>query len=211
MLIAASFSVSSAGANGKLDAILANMQREGSKIETFFANMEQDSIDVELGMKSNYKAAIFFKHKGKDDKARISYTKPTGQTVWINGNQIVLCQARIKQCIMTTRNKQATKNPEMSFVASPYKSIPQLKSQYDIVYLGDENGMDKLELTPKTNSSLKKVFLWVDRSLWLPVKYQFEQTNKNVSTITLSEMKINGTMADQMFKPVTDGAKVIRQ
>ena len=212
LFIAASFSVSSARADGKLDEILNNMQREGSKISTFFAKMDQQSIDVELGGKSNYTAYVFFQHKGKTDKAAIKYIKPEGQTVWVNGEEIALYQKRIKQAVITTRKKQASKNPELSFVASPYKSVPQLKSQYEIVYLGEEQGYAKLELTPKTKSSVKKALLWVDQSLWLPVKYQVTETNGNVATITLSDLKTNGAIPDNTFVPKYDeGTKIIRQ
>lgn len=201
ILIAATVSIPSASANGKLDQILANMQREGSKINTFSARMEQETIQVELGGTSSSRAFIFFKHEGRNDKVRIIYEKPKGQTLWVNGNEIALYQAQIKQVVLTTRSKQASKNPEVSFIGSPYSSVPQLKSQYDIVYLGDENGFAKLELTPKGKSSVKKATLWVDQTMWLPVKYQVFAVNGDVSTITLSEVKPNSSISDNNFKP----------
>lgn len=212
VLIAGTFSASSASANGKLDQILENMQREGSKIKTFSAKMVQETLQTELGGTSTSRAFIFFKHEGKNDKVRITYEKPRGQTVWVNGDEIILLQGQIKQAVKTTRRKQAEKNPEISFVGSPYSSIPQLKSQYDIVYLGDENGFAKLELTPKGKSSVKKATLWVDQTMWLPVKYQVFAVNGDVSTITLSEVKPNSSISDNMFKPnLSKEIKVIVQ
>jgi outer membrane lipoprotein-sorting protein len=212
VLIAATVSIPSASANGKLDQILANMQREASKIKTLSAKMVQETIQVELGGTSTSRAFIFFKHEGKDDKVRITYEKPKGQVVWVNGDDIVLYQGEINQAVKTTRSKQATKNPEISFVGSPYKSIPQLKSKYNVVYLGDENGFAKLELTPKASSSMKKEILWVDQTIWLPVKGQVHAVNGDITTITLSEMKPNSSISDNMFKPTfKSGTKVIQQ
>jgi len=211
LFIAASFSVSSAKADGKLDEILNNMQREGSKISTFYAKMDQQSIDAELGGKTSYSAYVFFQHKGRDDKAAILYEKPKGQKVWAVGDKIYLYQGAINQVVITSRNAQAKKNPEISFVASPYKSVPQLKSQYEIVYLGDEQGFAKLDLTPKGKSSVKKVTLWVDQSLWLPVKYQVVETNGSVASITLSNVKTNGAIPDKTFEPnIPKGTKEVR-
>ncbi|HXG94040.1 MAG TPA: outer-membrane lipoprotein carrier protein LolA [Blastocatellia bacterium] len=195
-----SVSIRGAKADGKLDQILANMQTAGSKISTLFANMEETDIKVEMGGKPSRSAAkIYFKHKGKDDKVRLNYSRPEGQTVLVLGDKIYLVQARIKQVTETTRRALASKDPEMSFVASPYKSVPQLKSQYNIEYLGDESGQAKLRLTPKAKSKVKQVTLWVDQSMWLPVKYETVSSNGDVSTITLSGLQVNGVISDRQF------------
>ena len=102
--------------------------------------------------------------------------------------------------IITSRRAQASKNQEFSFIATPYKSVPELKSQYDIVYLGDEQGAAKLELTPKAASSVKKLTLWVDQSSWLPTRYQVVEKNNNVTTFTLNGMKLNGGLDGNIFK-----------
>jgi outer membrane lipoprotein-sorting protein len=205
-------SVPSASAADRLDEILANMQREGGKIRSFYAEMSQQTLRVDLGGRpETYKAAVYFK-QGKGDKALLSYSKPAGQKIWVVGNDIYLYQAGLKQVIKTNRSRQASKNPEVSFVASPYKSVPQLKSQYAIVYLGDEGGLAKLELTPKARSSVSKAILWVNQSLWIPVKYEVTATNGNISTITLSNVGVNGSIRDSDFKPTWPGdTKVINQ
>ena len=90
--------------------------------------------------------------------------------------------------------------------------MPDLKRQYNITYVGDEQGMAKLELTPKAKSSLQKLTLWVDQSSWLPTKYQVAESNNNVTTFTLSNLKVNGVISDGTFKPdyPSDTKKVAR-
>ena len=145
---------------------------------------------------------IFFKHAGKNnDKVRINYFVPRGQRIWIVGDNIILYQEATGTAYTSSRRAQASKNGEYAFVATPYTSVPDLKRQYNITHVGDEGGMAKLELTPKGKSSLQKLTLWVDQGSWLPTKYQVAEANNNVTTFTLSNLRINGVISDNIFKP----------
>ena len=196
------FSIPTASANGNLDEILNNMQKSAASIKTIYARMEQSKRDANLGGKpEQYAGEIFFKHVGKDnDKVRINYSKPKGQTVWVIGNNVTLYQAEINQAIVTTRGAAASKGDEFAFVATPYTSVPDLKSKYNITHAGDEQGMAKLELTPKRKSSVKSLTLWVDQSSWLPMKYHIVEGNGNSTTFTLSGMKTNGVIPNGNFE-----------
>jgi outer membrane lipoprotein-sorting protein len=202
LFIAATFSNTSAAPNGQLEQILNNMQREAAKITAIFANMEQTKRDPTIGGTEKYSGQIFFKHVGKNnDKVKIDYFVPKGQRIWIVGDQIILYQEATKTAYFSSRKAQAAKNGEYNFVATPYTSVPDLKRQYNIIHVGDEQGMAKLELTPKAKSSLQKLTLWVDQSSWLPTKYQVIESNNNVTTFILSNMRVNGVISDNLFKP----------
>lgn len=212
----ASFSISGASANGKLDEVLANMERAARTIKTIEADMLQEKRDMQIGGKEVYSGRIFFLHDKKCDKVRINYDRPPGQVVAVLCNEIILYQPSIKQVILTTRQAQATKNQEFSFIATPYKSVPELKSQYNIVFVGDEqmgsNSTSKLDLTPKAKSSVQKLTLWVDQSSWLPIKYQVVEKNNNITTFTLGKMKQNSGLSGDNFKVTWPaGTKVVRQ
>jgi len=205
-----------AGANGKLDEVLANMERAARSIKTIEADMRQEKRDRQIGGKEVYSGRIFFLHDKKCDKVRINYENPQGQAVAVVCNQIILYQPRINQVILTTRQAQASKNQEFSFIATPYKSVPELKNQYNIVYIGDEqlesNSTAKLELAPKAKSSVQKLTLWVSQSSWLPIRYQVVENNNNLTTFTLSNMKLNGGLSPETFKVSwPSGTKVVRQ
>jgi outer membrane lipoprotein-sorting protein len=206
LFIAATFSNSTAAPNGQLDQILNSMQKAAAQITTIYANMEQAKRDPNIGGTEKYSGQIFFKHAGKNnDKVRITYLVPKGQVIWIVGDQIVLYQEATKTAYFSSRKAQASKNSEYAFVATPYTSVPDLKRQYNITHVGDEQGMAKLELTPKAKSSLQKLTLWVDQSSWLPMKYQIIESNNNVTTFTLSNLKVNGAIPDGNFKPSFPG------
>ncbi|HJZ68750.1 MAG TPA: outer-membrane lipoprotein carrier protein LolA [Blastocatellia bacterium] len=204
-------------ANGKLDEVLANMERAARSIKTIEADMNQEKRNLQIGgPPERYAGKIYFEHGKACDKVRIEYSVPQGQFVTVLCDKIYLFQARINQCIVTTRQAQASKNQEFSFIATPYKSVPELKRQYNIAYGGDEqvgaSSTAKLELTPKGKSSVKKLTLWVDQSSWLPIKYQVVETNNNPTTFTLSGIIKNGKLSGDKFKGgCPAGSKVVPQ
>jgi outer membrane lipoprotein-sorting protein len=201
-------------ANGKLDEILANMQKAAGSITSIQAKMEQLKRDRNIGgLPEKYSGEIFFKHTAKgNDKVKIVYSIPKGQTIWVVGETITLYQAEIKQAIVTTRSAAASKGDEFAFIATPYSSVPDLKRQYDIVYAGDDQGMAKLDLTPKAKSSIKKLTLWVDQSSWLPVRYAVLEPSGTETTFILSGLKKNQGVSDSTFKvDLPKDTKIVRR
>ena len=214
MLVAAPASISAGNPNGNLDEILANMQKSASTIKSIQAGMEQLKRHLDIGgAPEKYRCEIFFKHVAKgNDKVKIVYSIPRGQTIWVVGDTITLYQAEIKQAIITTRSSAAAKGDEFAFVATPYTSVPDLKRQYDIVHTGDEQGMAKLELTPKAKSSIQKLTLWVEQQGWLPVKYTVLETGGTATTFVLTNVKKNQGIPDSTFKvELPKDTKIIRR
>ena len=203
----------SAKPNGRLDEILANMQKSASQITSIQARMEQLKRDRNIGGVERYSGEIFFKHGTKGcDMVKIVYTVPKGQTIWVLCETITLHQAEIKQAIVTTRAAAASKGDEFAFIATPYKSVPDLKRQYDIVDAGDDQGMAKLDLTPRQKSSIQKLTLWVDRSSWMPIKYTVLDAAGSATTFILSDVKKNRGIADSTFKvDLPKDTKVLRR
>jgi outer membrane lipoprotein-sorting protein len=202
LFIGTAFSDSTAAPNGQLDQILNNMQKAAAQIKAIYAKMDQAKRDAAIGGSEKYSGEIFFKHAGKNnDKVRINYFVPKGQKIWIVGDQIVLYQEATGTAYFSSRRAQASKNGEYDFIATPYTSVPDLKRRYNITHVGEEQGMAKLELTPKAKSSLQKLTLWVDQSNWLPMKYQVAESNNNVTTFTLSNLKVNGAIPNNTFNP----------
>ena len=200
-------------ANGKLDEILANMQKAAGNITSIQAKLDYLKRDLQIGGIEKYSGEIFFKHTAKgNDKVKIVYSIPKGQTIWVVGETITLYQAEIKQAIVTTRSAAASKGDEFAFIATPYSSVPDLKRQYDIVYAGDDQGMAKLDLTPKAKSSIRKLTLWVDQSNWLPMKYTVVESGGNPTTFTLSGLKKNQGVSDSTFKvDLPKDTKIVRR
>lgn len=213
LIAAAAAQVPYSLANGKLDEILANMQKAAGNITTIHAKMEQIKRDPQIGGLEKYRGEVFFKHVAKgNDKVKVVYSIPRGQTVWVVGEAITLYQAEINQAIMTTRSAAASKGDEFAFIATPYTSVPELKRRYNIVYVGDDQGLAKLELTPKSKSSIKNLTWWVDQTTWLPVRSTIVEANGTPTTFILSDIRKNQGITDSTFKvELPKGTKVVRR
>ena len=211
LIAAAAAPMRGSSANDKLDEILANMQKAVSNLTTIHAKMDQIKRDPQIGGLEKYRGEIYFKHVAKgNDKVKIVYSIPRGQTIWIVGEAITLYQAEINQAITTTRSAAAAKGDEFAFIATPYTSVPELKRQYNIVYAGDDQGLAKLELTPKAKSSIKKLTWWVDQSSWMPVKTTVLESNGAPTTFILTEVKKNQGISDSTFKvSLPKGTKIV--
>ncbi|HLG17168.1 MAG TPA: outer-membrane lipoprotein carrier protein LolA [Blastocatellia bacterium] len=206
--------------NGQVDQVLNNMQRAGSAVKTFQSDLLLEKRDVLIGGRPEvYQGTLIYKRAGKgNDKLRITYRSRDQviQDLSVVGNKIVLYQPTINQVTITSREAQAARNPEFSFISTPYKSTAELKAAYDIVHLGDENAggarCSVLELTPKAKGLLAKQDFWVSQSTWLPVKYKIWERNGEVSTFTLTNMKTNGDIPDSSFTiKWKDGTRELRK
>ncbi len=216
LLCAASFSISTVEANGQLDEILANMQKAAQNIKSVSADLKSEKrFTGSIGGREVNNGKLWFKHEGKgSDKVKVEYLQngSPNQVVWVVGNEIWFWQKSINQVILTTRSSQATKNQEFAFIATPYASVPELKSQYNIVHKGDEGSSAVLELTPKRASAVKQLTLWVDKSSWIPNRYQVIEKNGDVSSFVLTNIKLNSAISPAMFrKSWPSGTKELRK
>lgn len=201
--------IPTAKADAQLDQILANMQNAGKNIQTLSANILQEKKST-LGGSERYQGNITLQRGAQgSEKVIIHYTND--QHVSVIGKYIVLYNARIKQAIETTRQSQAKDKPQFDFIATPFSSVADLKARFNIAYLGDENGMAKLELTPKT-PGLQKSILWVDKGMWLPTKFRVAEKTGDVSYFTLSGVQMNPKVSASTFIiKYAPGTEIIRK
>jgi len=80
LFVMASLPAAHAGANGRVDEILANMQKTASTIRTLQATLKQETRNLAIGGTETYRGEVFFRHVGKNvDQVRISYSVPAGR------------------------------------------------------------------------------------------------------------------------------------
>ena len=214
LFVTASLQAAHAGANGRVDEILANMQKTASTIRTLQATLKQETRNADIGGTETYKGEVFFRHVGKNvDQVRISYSVPAGRVVVVNDRQIFLFEKSTNQCFITTRSSLASKNQEFSFFATPYSlSATEIKARYEIAYVKEEGGAEVLELTPRSQSSVKRMKWWVDKASWLPIKSEMAEQNNEITTFTLTGTRINGKGFDGNFgDPCPSGSEKIKR
>lgn len=207
-------------ADGPLDQILSNMHEAALKTKSLQADIHQVKQHTQIGGKDEYKGDLIYLHeprsKDKDkDKLRIRYYDERGvadQDLLTDGDSVSLYQPKILHVTKTSKSRQAKESPEFDFLATPYSSIPTLKQRYNISYKGDESGWAMIQLKPRSSgSSIVEFTIWVDRSQWLPVQYRVLETNGDVTTFTLSNLRRNAKElpADAFKQSLAKGTKVI--
>src|SRR6185503_8913125 len=65
LLAAAAGSERDSLANGKVDEILANMQKAAANVTTIQAKMDQTKRNMQIGGTERYRGEVFFKHVAK--------------------------------------------------------------------------------------------------------------------------------------------------
>ncbi|MGH9765556.1 MAG: LolA family protein, partial [Blastocatellia bacterium] len=201
-----------------LDQVLSNMHAASLKLHTVGARITQQRYNTDLGGKPDlYQGEIYMDHKPSCDKIRMWYSanNEVYQDVLVECEKIKLYQPRTKQVIVTTRSKQASKDPQYDFLATPYSSVSSLKTRYKIEYAGDEpvNGSPaaRLNLTPFKASPVKRIVLWIDQKTWIPVQYQFIE-DSTTTTFTLNDVKMNqGLRGDIFTQKTAPGTKEVKQ
>jgi outer membrane lipoprotein-sorting protein len=183
------------------------MHEKAKKASTIQAAIVQVKRFSQIGTRVRNAGYLYFKHEGPNkDKIRITYKNggEVTQDLLIDGDKIMLYQPKAGQVIVTSRAKQAAQNPEYDFLAAPYGSVPGLKARYATTYLNDEPvgifSTSVIELKPAGKSSFSKVTFWVDQTSWLPVQYRVDETNGDVTTLTLSDVRKNTDVPAGAFK-----------
>jgi outer membrane lipoprotein-sorting protein len=196
-------SIGSVRANGQLDQILANMQQAGKNVNTMQANLAYHKRNTDLGGAGERNTGwMKFKRAGRNrDLLRVKYNN--GVEALVDAGWGYLYQPDIKQVTKRPRSSLSGANESLSFLEIPYKSIEELKSQYNIVYRGEESIGSKstsvVELTPRPEARGRKLVLWVDHSSWLPVQYENTERSSKI-TFTLSDIKTNVEFGKDVFK-----------
>ena len=205
-IIAAPASLGLSRPDDKADQILRQMHERSRKIAGIQASITQDKYLPDIGQHQRNAGYLYFKHEGSNkDKIRVTYKNggEVTQDLLMDGDKITLYQPKIKQAIISSRAKQAKENPEYDFLAAPYSSVPDLKSRYATSYQKDERvgsfSTSVIQLTPAGKSSFARVTFWVDQASWFPVQYRVDETNGDVTTLTLSDIK-NGEVPAGAFK-----------
>lgn len=153
--------------------------------------------------------------KGRDALVRIDWTKPAQETLAVVKGQYIIYRPRLNQ-YLTGSSKEAQgsgkANNALSFMNM---SKAELKANYDIKYLGQENVSGgiatwHLELTPKTAQSFKLAELWVDKD-GMPIQAKITEKSNDTTTVFLSNIKKNETInANDFIVKLPKDAKQIK-
>ena len=212
MLALVSLSLKPVSANG-VDEVLNNMRAAGKNIKSVRASLTQVKRDKSIGgPPERYSGTIVMQRGDRQGSEKVKIKYSNGQELAVVGEKITLYQPSINQVLFTTRQKIGRENKDISFVATPFASVDELKAKFDIERSGDDQGMAVLVLRPK-NPNLQHTTIWVDKSNWLPVQFKLDDKKSKVeSSFTLTQVSANAPVrSDEFTIKYPSGTKELRQ
>ncbi len=90
-------------------------------------------------------------------------------------------------------------------VIEPQRLLVNAERDYEVTLIADDNAasehVSQLKLIPKSDTSrFKWVKLWIDRNDWLLKKAQLQDLADNITTYTISDIRLNKGLADSLFR-----------
>ena len=193
------FIVTETKAQNLVPEILKRMEVNRNSMKTLRSNVKMEKRNAQLGETDTTEGTtIYLPTQGRDALVRIDWTKPVQEILAVNNGKYVLYRPRLKQAIVGNAKDAKGNGKANSALAFINMSKEQLKTNYTIKYLGQENLSDgtqtwHLELTPKIATSYKLAELWVDGN-GMPIQAKVTENNNDTTTVFLSSIQKNATI-----------------
>lgn len=191
--------------NGPLNEILKRMETNRNSMKTLRSSVTMVKYNDQLKESDTTEgSAIYMPAKGKDAYVRIDWTKPVQETLAVVNGEYVLYRPRLKQAITGSAKNAKGNGKANNALAFMNMSKEQLKANYSIKYLGQENVSGgtptwHLELTPKTASNFKSADLWIDGN-GMPIQAKVVEGNNDSTTVLFTRMEKNASINAAQFK-----------
>ncbi len=188
-----------------LNKILDTMDAHYKVLSSLQANVKMDKYNSQLGEHDITEGTTkYLPVKGRDAYVRIDWTKPMQESLAVVGKEYVLYRPRLKQALVGKVDKAQGSAKSNSALAFMNMSKEQLKANYSIKYLGQENVSGgtptwHLELMPKAATSYKSAELWVDGN-GMPIQAKVVESNNDTTTVLLSDFEKNAKINLSQFE-----------
>jgi len=199
------FAVTETKAQGLLNKILNTMDAHYNALTSLQASVKMDKYNSQLDEHDITEGTVkYLPLKGRDALVRIDWTKPVQESLAVVNKEYVLYRPRLGQALIGKVDKAKGNAKSNSALAFMNMSKAQLKANYNVKFIGQENvsgGIQTwhLELTPKTKTSYKLADIWVDGD-GMPIQMRVTENNNDATTVLLSNLQKNLTIKAEVFQ-----------
>jgi outer membrane lipoprotein-sorting protein len=216
VLFFSALTVTETKAQGVLNEILKRMEVNRNTMTTLRSDVTMVKYNSQLKESdTTHGRSIYLPAKGRDAYVRIDWTKPVEETLTVVNGKYTLYRPRIKQAIVGNAKEAKGNGKATGALSFMNMSKEQLKANYTIKYLGQENvsgGIPtwRLELTPKAATNFKMAELWVDGN-GMPIQAKVIETNNDTTTVLLSNIEKNVSInASQFAVKLPKGTQIVK-
>ncbi|HEV8158089.1 MAG TPA: outer membrane lipoprotein carrier protein LolA [Pyrinomonadaceae bacterium] len=189
----------------QLNEILKRMEINRNTMQTLRSNVTMVKYNAQLKESDTAQGtSIYLPLKGRDALVRIDWLKPVEEKLAVVNGKYTLYRPRLKQAIIGNAKNAKGNGKANGALSFMNMSKEQLKANYTIKYLGEENVSGKiptwhLELTPKIATNFKSAELWVDGN-GMPIQAKVIESNNDSTTVLLSNFEKNATINADDFE-----------
>ena len=200
---------------GVVSEVLKRMDEHTKALTTLKANVEMTKYNSQLNEsdKSEGKAMYLQQNNGRDSYVRIDWTKPVAESLAVVKKEYVLYRPALKQAIRGKVDGAKNKATSVNALSFMNMSKAQLKANFTIQYVGQENVSGAptwhLLLTPKGKMKYKSADLWVDGN-GMPIQAEVTENNNDTTTVLLTGLEKNVTVNGGDFSiNLPKGTKIV--
>lgn len=204
--IFSSISAGEAKAQNILGEILRRMDTYNKSLQSLKADVTMVKYDPVLKVADTTVGTTSYlpKTTKRSLYARIDWTKPVEEQISVIGDSYELYRPRLNQVIYGKTQKAQGSPKAGNLLSFMNMSKEQLKANYDVVYIGEEQiqGGAKtwhIQLTPKIKSGYKFADMWIDGD-GTPRQAKVTENNDDTTTLLISNMQKNITLNASIFK-----------
>jgi len=203
-LFFSAFAVTETKAQNILPEILKRMETHRNTLTSLRSNVTMVKFNTQLKESDKTEGtSIYLPAKGRDALVRIDWTKPAQEILSVVKGKYVLYRPRLNQAIVGNAKDAKGSGKANGALSFMNMSKEQLKSNYNIKYLGQENVSSgaptwHLELTPKTAASYKLAEIWVDGD-GMPIQAKIIENNNDSTTVLLFGFEKNARIDASRF------------
>jgi outer membrane lipoprotein-sorting protein len=185
-----------------LSQILSRMNDAAKRLKTLSANLEYTKVTVLVNDKSTEEGRLFFR-KGKTPEIRIEFRQPESKVILFKKNKAEIYLPKINQ-IQEFNLEQKSGMVEEFLHLGFGSETGELTKSYKLKYLKEEDiegdTTAVLELTPRKESLLTKIQMWVSEESWLPAQQQFFEPGGDYLIARYKEVKVNLKIPSSTFE-----------
>lgn len=182
--------------SAEAENVLGQMESVGRSLNSLIANIWQQKKNTQIGIDDPVETGELYYLPSKNGamKLRIDINAPTKKTVIITGDEIKFYQPAIQQMLITSI-KGAKNSQSFGSLAITFGSVGAIRTNYEVKFVKEEKIQGEqtslLHLTPKQTAPYKSIDIWVSHSSWLPIQENLLESNGDITTIKLSNLKKN--------------------
>ena len=202
--------------NAQVNDILKRMDDHYKALKSLQADISREIYNSQLDETDKMAGTIsLLPGKGRNFSMRLDWTKPKTETISVVNGQYVAFNPGIGQAYTGNSDSKTLNNKGGSAMKIMSMSKEEIKTNYDVEYLGQENvagGIPTwhLKLTPKIKSNYKFADLWVDGN-GMPLQGKITLPNNDTDSVLLSNLKKNASINGSIFKvSLPKGTKIVK-